>query len=68
MTKKTFKVWGMHCSSCAMTIEWELEDAGVKAKCSYAQQVVEVEYDSQKVSDEKIKEVVKKAGYQVDIV
>lgn len=65
MTKKVYKVNGMHCSSCAMTIEWELEDAGVKAKCSYAKQVVEVEFDGEKISDEKIKEVVKKSGYSI---
>ncbi|MBI4099886.1 heavy-metal-associated domain-containing protein [Candidatus Microgenomates bacterium] len=62
---KVYKVDGMHCPSCAMTIEWELEDRGVKAKCSYAKQLVEVEFEPEKVSDEEIKEVVAKSGYRI---
>lgn len=55
----------MHCASCAMTIEWGLEDAGVKAKCSYAAQTLEVEFEPEKVDEKKIKEVVKSSGYEV---
>lgn len=66
MTKKTFKVSGMHCSSCAMAIEWELEDAGVKAKCSYARQELEVEFED-KNSEEKIKKVVQESGYSLKV-
>lgn len=63
MTKKTFKVEGMHCASCAMIIESDLEDAGVKATCSYAKQTLVAEFDEKKVSETKITDVVKKAGY-----
>lgn len=63
--KKIYKVSGMHCSSCALTIEWDLEDAGVKAKCSYAQALLEVEYEPQKTSEEEIKKVVEKSGYKI---
>lgn len=63
MTKKIFKVEGMHCTSCAMVIESDLEDAGVKAKCSYAKQTLEAEFDEKKVTVSKIAEVVKNAGY-----
>ncbi len=55
----------MHCASCAMDIEWSLEDVGVKAKCSYTQQVLEVEFEPEKISDEEIKKSVQKAGYKV---
>ncbi len=65
MIKKTFSVSGMHCSSCAMTIEWDLEDHGIKAKCSYANQVVEVEYEPEKISDQDIKQIVAKSGYKI---
>ena len=65
MKKKTFNVEGMHCTSCAMVIESDLEDAGVKATCSYAKQTLEVEYDENMVNDEKIIQVVKNSGYTI---
>ena len=63
--KKKFKIEGMHCSSCSLVIDMELEDSeGIKsAKSSYARQDLEVEYDPQKVSLEKILKTVKKSGY-----
>lgn len=63
--KKIYKISGMHCTSCAMNIEWELEDAGVKAKCNYAKEELEVEFDGNKASEEKIKAAVEKAGYKI---
>lgn len=54
----------MHCTSCAMVIEGELEDIGVKASCSYARETVEVSYDENKLTDAAIKETIRKAGYQ----
>lgn len=69
MIKKKFKIIGMHCSSCAMTIDMDLEEVdGIKnAKTSYAKQETEVEFDSGKVSDEQIIETIKKSGYQASI-
>ena len=63
MKKKTYTVEGMHCTSCAMVIESDLEDIGVKANCSYAKQTLEVEYDESKITEETIHESVKKSGY-----
>jgi P-type Cu+ transporter len=63
MKKKKFKVQGMHCTSCAVMIESDLEDAGVKATCSYAKQTLDVEFDENKMSEKKIEDVVKNAGY-----
>lgn len=65
MTKKIYKVDNMHCTSCAMVIESDLEDAGVKASCSYARQVLEVEYDENKLSEDTIKQVVQASGYEI---
>ena len=65
MTKKTYKVNGMDCTSCAMLIESDLEDAGVKASCSYARQTLNVEFDESIIKESKIKEVVKSAGYDI---
>jgi len=54
----------MHCTSCAMVIEGELEDIGAKASCSYAKQLVDVEYDEKKFSEDAIKKTIQSAGYQ----
>lgn len=65
MVKKTYKVSGMHCPSCAMVIEADLEDAGIKASCSYAQQTLDVESDESLINEEKIKQAVFRAGYSL---
>jgi Cu+-exporting ATPase len=65
MTTKTFNVKGMHCTSCALLIESDLEDAGVRAVCNYAKQTLSVEYDEKKIGEKKITDVVAKAGYQI---
>lgn len=65
MKKKTYKVQNMSCTSCAMLIETELEDISVKAKCSYAKESLEVEYDEKKVNEEHIKKTVKNLGYTI---
>ncbi|MGE5042319.1 MAG: heavy-metal-associated domain-containing protein [Candidatus Levyibacteriota bacterium] len=66
MIKKKFKIEGMHCSSCAMNIDFDLEDMeGVKkAQTSYAKQVSEVEFDEARVNPKNIIESIKKTGYK----
>ena len=63
--KKKLKIEGMHCTSCAMNIDFDLEDIeGIKsAKTSYAKQECEIEFESDKVIDEIIVETIKKTGY-----
>lgn len=63
MIKKTYKVTGMDCTSCAMIIESDLEDAGVKASCNYAHETLEVEFDEAKMNEDKLKELVTSSGY-----
>lgn len=63
-TTKKYKIVGMDCDSCAKILELDLEDAGIKASCSYTKEVLEVEYNN-KISDEKIKEIVASSGYKV---
>ncbi|MCL4417163.1 MAG: cation transporter [Actinobacteria bacterium] len=60
----------MHCTSCAMNIDGELEDTdGVKsASTSFAKGMVEVEFDSSKLSDEDVIKVIKTAGYDALLV
>lgn len=48
-----------------MIIESDLEEAGVKASCSYAREHLEVEFDENLVNEKKIYEVVKNAGYDL---
>lgn len=66
-TQTTFKISGMHCTSCAMTIDGALEDTvGVfRAETSYAAGTVKIEYDSKKVSVDSLKRVITTEGYQV---
>jgi copper chaperone CopZ len=63
--KQIFKVDGMHCTSCAMSIDGDLEDTeGVKeANTNFAKSTTEVRYDTEKIDNQKIIEVIKKAGY-----
>ncbi len=66
IVKKKLKIEGMHCTSCAMNIDFDLEDLdGIKsAKTSYAKQECEVEFDEEKIKEVQILETIKKTGYQ----
>ena len=66
IVKKKLKIEGMHCTSCAMSIDFDLEDlAGVKsAKTSYAKEETEVEFDESKVQLPEIVTQIKKTGYR----
>jgi len=61
------KIQGMHCTSCSMNIDGELEDTDgvLKANTSYAKSTTEVEYHPDKITPEKIKEIIKSTGYEV---
>ncbi len=64
--KVKLKITGMHCTSCAMTIDGDLEDfvKGVKsAKTSYAHQECVVEFDEEKVKIDQIITQIKETGY-----
>lgn len=67
MIKKVFKIAGMHCTSCAMSIDGELEDTdGVKsANTNYAKQQAEVTYDESKITDSRIIDIISSLGYNV---
>ena len=63
----TFKIDGMHCTSCSMNIDGELEDTDgvIGAQTSYANATTKVNYDPEKVDTEKLEAVIKSAGYSV---
>ncbi len=66
MDKIVFKITGMHCSACAMDIDGELEDTeGVReSKTNYAKAQTEVNFDSGKITQEKISAIIEKIGYK----
>lgn len=63
--KKKFKITDMHCSSCALTIDMELEqlDGVMESRTSYAKGETEVELDPKKVKDDVVVDVIKRSGY-----
>ena len=69
IVKKKLKIEGMHCTSCAMNIDFDLEDLGVKSsKTSYAKQECEVEFNEEKLNEETIIKTIEKTGYQAKLV
>ena len=54
----------MDCPSCAMLIESELDDAGIKAKVSYAKETLELK-ESYDIKE--IKKIIQKLGYDMEI-
>ena len=70
IVKQKLKIEGMHCTSCAMSIDGDLEDyvKGVKsAKTNYAKQECEVEFEEKMVGIEGIINQIKKTGYQAKV-
>ncbi len=65
MIKQQFKIQGMHCVGCAMTIDGAVEDLpGVKsASTNYKRQVAVVEYDEAKLTEVEILQAIQDAGY-----
>ncbi|MFA5991505.1 MAG: cation transporter [Candidatus Doudnabacteria bacterium] len=61
---------GMHCTSCSMNIDGELEDTAgiIKADTSYAKEQTMVEFDADKISPEKILEIIKATGYEAEVI
>ena len=66
MKTVTLKITGMHCVSCAINIDFELEDLeGVKeATTNYAKQQTVITYDPEITSIKKIKDIYKKLDYE----
>lgn len=60
---KTYKINGMDCASCASLLEMDLEDAGVKACCSYPKSTLEVEGNH---DVKKVETIIKKSGFDIN--
>lgn len=70
LTKQKIKILGMHCTSCAINIDFDLEDLpGIKsAKTSYAKQECEVEFDESSINLQQIFTTIQKTGYDAEAV
>jgi uncharacterized protein len=64
MTKKTYKIKGMHCNSCATLIEKELQSIVNSVSASYSKEEAVIDYDESKISEDEIKKRVEKLGYE----
>lgn len=64
---RIFTISGMHCSSCSLLIDGELEDEPgvVSARTNYVQGSTQVTFDPQLVSEEKLQAIITKLGYTV---
>ena len=65
IVSKKLKIEGMHCTSCAMSIDMDLEDLDglQEARTSFAKQETDVVYDEEVVDLPKILQQIKKTGY-----
>lgn len=66
----SFKISGMHCTSCSMNIDGELEDLPgvVSASTSYATATSKVTYDPEKVTKDILKKTIEDLEYSVEEV
>ena len=70
MAKKIkLKIIGMHCTSCCLSIDGDLEDTkGIKsANTSYASQVCDVEFEEELVKIEQIVKTIENTGYKAQL-
>lgn len=62
-----FTISGMHCTSCSLNIDGELEDTDgvISATTSYAKSQTVVKFDPHTVSENKLTAVIESMGYGV---
>jgi len=64
--KTTIRILGMDCASCASQLEKALNKLEtVKANVNFALGQAIIEYDSEKINEDKIKKTIKNAGFGV---
>lgn len=65
MTTTSFRIEGMHCDGCAQRIRRVLErEPGVqKVAVSHSGGDARVQYDGERVTLDRLREVVERAGY-----
>ena len=66
MKEITLNVKNMHCKSCEILIAEALEEMDVKSQADSNKGTVTVFFDENKITEEKIKSAIKKAGFEVE--
>lgn len=63
----TLKLSGLHCSSCSLNIDGELEELNgvISSNTSYAKQISVITYDPKLVDPNTFSAVIEKLGYTV---
>ncbi|MBI2655338.1 heavy metal translocating P-type ATPase [Candidatus Woesearchaeota archaeon] len=58
---------GMHCATCAQTIEKSISkaDGVVKANVNFASEKANVEFDTDKTNEDSIKNIIRETGYKI---
>ncbi|MDO8742980.1 MAG: heavy metal translocating P-type ATPase, partial [Candidatus Azambacteria bacterium] len=69
MKKEVFKIKGMHCASCAMTIQKAiLKLPGIKeTQVNFGSETALIEYDEEKIGPKDFAKIVSGVGYKLDI-
>lgn len=70
MKKVLLNIVGMHCASCVINIDGDLEDTEgiIEARTNFAKSQTEVTHDPRKISEEEIIALIKKTGYTAELV
>ncbi|EKD80748.1 MAG: ATPase, Cu++ transporting, beta polypeptide [uncultured bacterium] len=66
-TTVTLKLSGLHCSSCSLNIDSEIEDLPgvISISTSYAKQESVITYDPTLIDPSHFKPIIEKLGYKV---
>ena len=61
-----FDVKGMHCTSCSLNIDGELEemDGVSEAETSYTKATTKVKFDPDQVTEDELRKVIERLGYE----
>ncbi len=64
---KTFNIEGFHCTGCADNVSRSLgtQEGVIKVDSDYEQAKVEVRFDSDRITEDKIVEQIRQAGFEV---
>lgn len=65
----TFKISGMHCTSCALNIDSCLENVEgvISSATNYPKSQTKVTYDPERVKRQEIKKEIEKLGYEANV-
>lgn len=63
----TLQLSGLHCSSCSLNIDGELEELKgvISSNTSYAKQTSVIKYDPNQVEPSDFRKIIEKLGYKV---